>query len=178
MLPRALCCPQIFLRSEACLRAPAAALGLHGGQCRTGAGHQPRTHGLPASPLQLDKARTKADLKGVTIMEVGWAALAPGRPHVARVHPPCPPGPRLPACPVCPVSLSVSQLYRCDPQGDAEDLPFEADTFDRYVSAGSIGEPLPSLPGAALPQAKLGVQPAQQGLPCNHIPCWRVHGAC
>lgn len=26
----------------------------------------------------------------------------------------------------------------CVPQGDAEDLPFPADSFDRYVSAGSI----------------------------------------
>ena len=25
------------------------------------------------------------------------------------------------------------------PQGDAEDLPFPTDSFDRYVSAGSIG---------------------------------------
>ncbi len=25
-------------------------------------------------------------------------------------------------------------------QGDAEDLPFDTDSFDRYVSAGSIGE--------------------------------------
>lgn len=25
-------------------------------------------------------------------------------------------------------------------QGDAEDLPFATDSFDRYVSAGSIGE--------------------------------------
>lgn len=46
---------------------------------------------LDQSPQQLAKARGKADLKGVTIME-----------------------------------------------GDAEELPFEADTFDRYVSAGSI----------------------------------------
>lgn len=46
---------------------------------------------LDQSPQQLAKARAKADLQGVTILE-----------------------------------------------GDAEDLPFETDTFDRYVSAGSI----------------------------------------
>ena len=46
---------------------------------------------LDQSPHQLDKARVKPDLQGVTIIE-----------------------------------------------GDAEDLPFSTDTFDRYVSAGSI----------------------------------------
>jgi MPBQ/MSBQ methyltransferase len=46
---------------------------------------------LDQSPHQLSKAKKKADLKGVTIIE-----------------------------------------------GDAEDLPFETDSFDRYVSAGSI----------------------------------------
>lgn len=46
---------------------------------------------LDQSPHQLDKARKKPDLQGVTIL-----------------------------------------------QGDAEDLPFGTDTFDRYVSAGSI----------------------------------------
>jgi MPBQ/MSBQ methyltransferase len=46
---------------------------------------------LDQSPHQLSKAKKKADLKGVTIVE-----------------------------------------------GDAEDLPFETDAFDRYVSAGSI----------------------------------------
>lgn len=46
---------------------------------------------LDQSPQQLDKARKKADLQGVTILE-----------------------------------------------GDAEDLPFPADSFDRYISAGSI----------------------------------------
>lgn len=46
---------------------------------------------IDQSPQQLDKARGKADLQGVTILE-----------------------------------------------GDAEDLPFPADSFDRYVSAGSI----------------------------------------
>jgi len=29
-------------------------------------------------------------------------------------------------------------------QGDAEDLPFATDSFDRYVSAGSIGAPCSS----------------------------------
>jgi len=46
---------------------------------------------LDQSPHQLDKARGKSDLKGVSILE-----------------------------------------------GDAEDLPFDTDSFDRYVSAGSI----------------------------------------
>jgi len=46
---------------------------------------------LDQSPQQLDKARAKKDLQGITIVE-----------------------------------------------GDAEDLPFQTDTFDRYTSAGSI----------------------------------------
>ncbi len=46
---------------------------------------------IDQSPHQLDKARNKEDLQGVTIL-----------------------------------------------QGDAEDLPFATDAFDRYVSAGSI----------------------------------------
>ena len=29
-------------------------------------------------------------------------------------------------------------MIKCVSQGDAEDLPFHTDSFDRYVSAGSI----------------------------------------
>ena len=36
--------------------------------------------------------------------------------------------------------VETSGLVLC--QGDAEDLPFATDSFDRYVSAGSIGAAL------------------------------------
>jgi len=86
---------------------------------------------IDQSPHQLAKARRKADLQGVTILEVHTVVSEPGTLQAAvvvhgRGH-------------VQAEGFQHVLTHASAAQGDAEDLPFPTDSFDRYVSAGSIG---------------------------------------
>lgn len=86
---------------------------------------------IDQSPQQLAKARNKKDLQGVSIVEV-CTELVPKWVHFRRRT-----APRL-ASQKGLQHDSNEVCFHLVAQGDAEDLPFATDSFDRYVSAGSI----------------------------------------
>ena len=119
---------------------------------------------LDQSPHQLEKARKKADLQGISIVEVPIQlylshTLCISTTYTLRMSTIVPLGTTLrrkvrteqQACggfhtQVGNPSAIAEPLRDCRfynvsilaSQGDAEDLPFPTDSFDRYVSAGSI----------------------------------------
>jgi MPBQ/MSBQ methyltransferase len=92
---------------------------------------------IDQSPDQLNKARQKADLQGVTIVEVR-GGTAPRCPCTEPL--PCQAVQRRIYALAAQQLETICQAVNHVVQGDAEDLPFATDSFDRYVSAGSIGE--------------------------------------
>ena len=103
---------------------------------------------LDQSPHQLAKARKKADLQGVTVVQA-CPMTSCSRELGTAMFSQQDSGPENELCQhhhlniVRPCSLihdRTSELWSLlhMVQGDAEDLPFPNDSFDRYVSAGSI----------------------------------------
>ena len=99
---------------------------------------------IDQSPHQLQKAKQKPALKDVTIVEVAPQYTAFNVP-VTKLDTQ---GLRRPAV---LAAHQFAQSHRAESehnindttvymalQGDAENLPFETDSFERYVSAGSI----------------------------------------
>lgn len=88
---------------------------------------------IDQSPHQMAKAKKKADLEGVTFVEVGGNKIVADSIASGLGFQACPGG-GLVWCGSEVAKNEIDTLY----QGDAEDLPFKTDEFDRYVSAGSI----------------------------------------